>query len=388
MARATITISNITTTSAQINIRKNDATQIHVVVREKYGDETIIFDTGIVSIVQSTATTTITGLSPSTTYAYNLWDDVDGWGSTRSFTTKSETPSPPSSSPSVNIESVLPTSVYFSWNTVSRATGYDIYIGTSTSFYAQNWISGTSYTETDLSPNTVYRVAVRGVNSGGEGPWGSQTFQTGPTSGSGLNATAKGSKVTVTFNSIPGATQYQVIYRKANESSAIETDWSSSKTVTLYLEENETYIINYRGRLYDSYQNEYRIGSLTTSITVETSNNRPDDWIWTTSFYKGKKLPVHPTNHTYEILPATEWTAFQNRINEFREYTGLPEFGFTNVSRGTHFDNTIWNEAVYAICNMTDNSYQNIKKFEANDGSIINDSSKFQKLADELNSIT
>lgn len=201
--RATIQITNIGTNKATINITRNDATQIHVVVREAYGSQTTVFDSGTISIVQSTATLQLTDLIPNTVYAYNLWDDVGGWIGLKTFTTESA---------------------------------------------------------------------------------------------------------------------------------------------------------------------------------------RPDNWVWTTSFYKGKKLPVHTTNHTYEILPATEWTSFQNRINEFREYTGLPQYGFTNVSRGTHFDNTIWNEAVYAICNMTDNSYQNIKKFEADDGAIIN-ASMFQSIADELNSI-
>lgn len=117
-----------------------------------------------------------------------------------------------------------------------------------------------------------------------------------------------------------------------------------------------------------------------------TLSGRPKNWVCTTDFYSGKHLPVHPTNKTYVILPAYEWTEFQNRINEFRDYTKLPHYGFTNVSRGTHFTNTIWNEAVYAICNMTDNSYQNIRKFEADNGSIIN-ASLFQSLANELNSI-
>lgn len=117
-----------------------------------------------------------------------------------------------------------------------------------------------------------------------------------------------------------------------------------------------------------------------------TLSGRPKNWVWTTDFYSGKHLPVHITNKTYVILPAYEWTEFQNRINEFRDYTGLPQFGFTNVSRGTHFTNTIWNEAVYAICSMTDNSYQNIRKFEADNGTVIN-ASLFQSLANELNSI-
>lgn len=87
--RSKISIANITTHSAEIKIIRNDATKIRVFVREDFGNEATVLDTGEVSIGQSSATHTLTGLSPNATYAYNLWDDIGGWIGMGEFTTLS-----------------------------------------------------------------------------------------------------------------------------------------------------------------------------------------------------------------------------------------------------------------------------------------------------------
>lgn len=88
--RATISISGITANSATVRITRNDASSIHAVVREADGAQAIIWDTGNIGISQPTATHTLTDLSPSTAYAYNLWDDIGGWIGTEEFTTLSK----------------------------------------------------------------------------------------------------------------------------------------------------------------------------------------------------------------------------------------------------------------------------------------------------------
>lgn len=85
--RSGISVSNITYNSATIRITRNDASTIHLVVREGSESGNTILDTGNVSIAQATASHTLTGLAPSTTYAYNLWDDIGGWIGTLYFTT-------------------------------------------------------------------------------------------------------------------------------------------------------------------------------------------------------------------------------------------------------------------------------------------------------------
>lgn len=85
--RATVSITDITAYSATVRIVRNDATLIRLFIREDSGNQSTILDTGETPLVQSVATHTITSLSPSTTYAYNLWDDIDGWVGTMYFTT-------------------------------------------------------------------------------------------------------------------------------------------------------------------------------------------------------------------------------------------------------------------------------------------------------------
>lgn len=85
--RSSISVTNITHNGATVKITKNDASTIHVVVREDDGSQTTIWDTGNISITQPTASHALTGLTPSTTYAYNLWDDIGGWVGTMYFKT-------------------------------------------------------------------------------------------------------------------------------------------------------------------------------------------------------------------------------------------------------------------------------------------------------------
>lgn len=85
--RSSISVSDITYNSATIRITRNDASTIRLIVREDGGSQSTILDTGNTSIGQPTASHTVTGLSPSTTHAYNLWDDIGGWIGTMYFKT-------------------------------------------------------------------------------------------------------------------------------------------------------------------------------------------------------------------------------------------------------------------------------------------------------------
>lgn len=77
------------------------------------------------------------------------------------------------------------------------------------------------------------------------------------------------------------------------------------------------------------------------TVTVESpAAQRPDDWSWYSTVRAGQPIE----------LSAYEWNAFCNRINDFRVYVGLPEYGaFERAYSGDPITADIVEQAVYAI---------------------------------------
>lgn len=80
------------------------------------------------------------------------------------------------------------------------------------------------------------------------------------------------------------------------------------------------------------------------TITKTIGSNRPSDWAWTN---------VHSAGSKCTTLTATEWNSFMSRINEFRVYKGLSNYGFTTVSKGDTFTADIFNAAKTAISEIS-----------------------------------
>ena len=118
---------------------------------------------------------------------------------------------PPPATPSgLNISNITQTSATASWNAVTGATEYRVYlngslIATTTS---------TSRNLTGLSPETTYQVQVSAVGPGGEGAKASKTFTTlahQPGTPSGLNiSNITQTSATASWNAVTGATEYRV----------------------------------------------------------------------------------------------------------------------------------------------------------------------------------
>lgn len=173
--RPTITITNVTTDSATINIVKNDATQIHVVVREMYGSETIIFDSGTISlnIQTTTATLTLPNLSPGTVYAYNLWDNVSNtWVGLKTFTTQSLT-NKPSAGRDVLFNDRDEHSVNVVLKSISGADLFRVKYWEAGKDESQaeysDWYIRRTFIVDGLRPNTTYHFRSQGKNDDGEG---------------------------------------------------------------------------------------------------------------------------------------------------------------------------------------------------------------------------
>lgn len=78
-------------------------------------------------------------------------------------------------------------------------------------------------------------------------------------------------------------------------------------------------------------------------VDKKASGERPDDWYWYSTIASGNEIK----------LSAVEWNDFCSRINEFRVYKELPEYGlFQTVSSGDPISASTVNHAVYAIGNM------------------------------------
>jgi len=191
----------------------------------------------------------------------NLWYRINDSGNVRwvfSGNLTSTKPTTTSSAPaaptglSAASASTNHNSARISWNSVSDAASYQVqYWSPANSDWRTdgNYSSGTSYTSTGLSANPSWTYRVRAVNSAGASSW-SQVTYTKPTQAvqptpppvsvpvapSGLSAASASSdnnSARISWNSVSGATSYQVQYwSPANSDWRTDGDYSSGTSYT------------------------------------------------------------------------------------------------------------------------------------------------------------
>ena len=189
--------------------------------------------TGYFSSVGNSSTTSFSdiGLNPSTTYHYKIAASNSGGtgeqSSTTSTTTRSGTPE------DVTAETASSTSITIRWSAVSGATGYRIYRSTSDTgtFTEVGTSTTTSYTNTGLTAGTNYFYKVAAYNSGGQGVQSNAVNVNAVGTPTGVTATAAStSSITVSWNSVTGATGYR-IYRSTSSSGTF-TEVGTSTTLS------------------------------------------------------------------------------------------------------------------------------------------------------------
>jgi hypothetical protein len=79
------------------------------------------------------------------------------------------------------------------------------------------------------------------------------------------------------------------------------------------------------------------------SIYFTTDIPRPSNWSWWYSKSSGGSFN----------LTASEWNSFTDRINQFRAYKNIGNYGFTNASTGSPFYAYMYNQAITAIDSMS-----------------------------------
>jgi len=198
---------------------------------------------------------TNTGLSPGTIYYYKVAAyNSEGTGTQSEYAATETLPGVPTG---VTATANSANSITVSWEPVTGANGYYVYCsesynGTCGGFGSYDYLNGTSYTNTGLSPVTTYYYQVAAYNSEGIGAqsgYVSATTPFGPPVGVTAIANSE-SSIAVSWDYVTGATGYY-IYRSTNNGTYTQVGTSTTASYAdTDLSSNTTYY--YRIASYNS----------------------------------------------------------------------------------------------------------------------------------------
>ena len=150
----------------------------------------------------------------------------------------------PSAPKTVTLKGATTEGVSISWTSVSGASAYSVWRGTSTANAKKiaDALTGTEYTDVSGEPGVAYTYWVKASNAAGE-----SAFSTGSVTGTRLLSAPTGvvasdgtftDKTTVTWKAVPGATHYRVA--RAESQTGTKTELGSWQTVVSYSDANGT----------------------------------------------------------------------------------------------------------------------------------------------------
>ncbi len=153
----------------------------------------------------------VTGLKDDTSYNYRIRScNAGGYSSYSPYTSVRTLLKVPDVPTSITAKAYSD-SVRVSWMWVSKADSYDLYFNGT--IYNT---SSSSYTVNGLKPNTNYSYQVRAKNKAGNGAYSARysvrTLVAKPAVPANVRATATTNSVTVTWNSVSGATGYKLLF--------------------------------------------------------------------------------------------------------------------------------------------------------------------------------
>lgn len=265
-----LTVNNITATSAQVSwTNVPGSTSYQIRFRVSGGG----FSTGNSAVNNFP----LTGLLPLTTYEVFVLSICSEGNSTESTTTFT-TPSAVNCSDPSNfaVSSITGTTAQLSWNVVGAATSYEVqYRRTSDANFTGITAVSANTGLTGLLPNTNYEARVRSnCSNGSSSNFVSTTFVTGNDNscsapGGLQSSSVTPSSITIAFNVVPSALDYEVSYRVSGSSSNYTTFTSTTaSTVISGLSSNTGYEIRVRSRCAGSTFSAY------SSITASTSTGQ------------------------------------------------------------------------------------------------------------------
>ncbi|MFZ5968691.1 MAG: fibronectin type III domain-containing protein [Bacillota bacterium] len=206
------------------------------------------------------------GLAPNTQHTYRVRTrNASGPGNWSNFVTKSTLPDPPAVPANLRI-SATQTEISITWDAVVAAAGYDIEVDGDV---IDNG-SSTSYVHKELQPLTEHTYRVRAKNPGGISAWSELTttftLPNPPVTPTNIAAQATKTTVTITWDSVDGATAYEIevdgliidnddltaylheglepysghTYRVRAKNAGGKSPWSGKIDITTYPEEPDT----------------------------------------------------------------------------------------------------------------------------------------------------
>jgi fibronectin type 3 domain-containing protein len=228
--------------------------------------------------INTGSTKTATSSKSMIQILYTPADKVDVTGSVGTFTFRDKVTAVKPAAPSGLAAGVITeNSIAVSWNSVSGVSGYTVYAGTSSEdMIQQGTPTTTSFTITGLTANTTYYIAVSARNDAGEGTQSSPITVTTanatinpslPEAPSGLVAgTITSNSITITWNSVSGATGYTVYTGTASGNMTQQGTPTTASFTISGLTANTTYYIAV------SAKNASGEGAQSSPITATTAN--------------------------------------------------------------------------------------------------------------------
>ena len=150
----------------------------------------------------------VTGLKPNTSYSYRIRaNNADGSSSYSRAKTLKTTSMPPETVKETRSQ----TAITLKWDMVSGASNYDLLFNGTT--YR---VTGTSRTISGLTANTSYNYQIRVNTTDGSSSYSPvktvKTLPYAPTTYPTVKVTAAADAVTLTWNAVPGATEYELYF--------------------------------------------------------------------------------------------------------------------------------------------------------------------------------
>ena len=171
----------------------------------------------------------INGLTPQTTYTFKAKaKNEEGIETEWSAPVSATTLEAPPGSPANIVATADENSVTVSWDPVPGALGYEVEADGAVTDNGTE----TTYTHSNLTPNTQHTYRIRAMNAGGPGNWSTpvtkSTRPVSPTEPLNINAAATDTKVIVTWEAMPGATGYDIevdgqVYNNSSSTNYVHT---------------------------------------------------------------------------------------------------------------------------------------------------------------------
>jgi fibronectin type 3 domain-containing protein len=233
-----LSVSALSSSSIQITWDAITGTSYYKVYRSTYDGDYVFIDNS------SAASYTDTGLSASTRYYYKV-SAYSAAGESALSSSASTQPVP--GVPAGVSLSPLSGAIQVTWNTVSGASSYKVYLSTGTTppTEASYTVTGLSTTITGLTNDTPYYVWVQAVNMGGSSPLSARESITLTLSAPAApTLTAGNGSITASWSAVTMATSYKV-YLSIETTPPTEASYAGtalSTTITGLVNETPYYV--------------------------------------------------------------------------------------------------------------------------------------------------